>query len=437
MPPGHAKSRYASVLFPSYYLGRYPNKNLLMITHTQGFSNKWGRFCKRILLEPKYQYLMETELRRDSQSSSEFGLNNGSEYFGSGIQGNITGQRGDIIIIDDPIRGIADADSLTIREKIWDAWTFDIRSRISPNASKVIVATRWHEDDLIGRVLNSSDSKNWEVISLPAIAEEDDPLGRQIGEALWPDYIPIHMLLNEKTTRDKEDIRSWNSLYQQRPTAEDGYYFRKEWIKRINKIPYGLNYYGASDYAVSEGKGDYTVHIVVGHDPKRDDIYIVDVWRKRSISDEWINAFIDLSYDYEPLMWGEESGQIIKSLDPIIIKEMRRNNHFVFRQQFPSLTDKTSRCRSFQAYMAAGRVFIKDADWTDDLVREMLSFPSGKHDDQVDALSLIGRMLYDMMVIKKKKIPKSLFGFKDNQIILPGIHEKIKPKQQQPLFKKF
>lgn len=437
MPPGHAKSRYASVLFPSYVLGHFPNKAFLSITHTQDLSNKWGRYCKRIILDPQYEYLMETTLRRDSKSASEFSLENGSEYYASGILGNITGQRADLIGIDDPFKGIEEADSLTIRDKVWDAYIFDIRSRIKPNASKIVVATRWHDDDLIGRILNSPDCKNWDIIILPAIAEENDTLGRKVGEALWPEYIPIHQLLNEKTTLDKGDIRAWNSLYQQKPTLEEGNYFKKDWVQRINKPPAGLNYYGASDYAISEGKGDYTVHVIVGHDPKKDDIYIIDIWRKRTTPDEWIEAFIDLSIDYDPLMWGEESGQIIKSLDSVIEKEMRRANHFVYREQFPSLTDKTSRCRSFQAYMAAGRVYIKNDDWTDSLISEMMAFPSGSHDDQVDALSIIGRMLYDMMVTKKKKLPRSMYNFKSNQLVLPDIKENIRLKTPKPLFKKF
>lgn len=425
LPPGHAKSTYGSILFPSYYLGRYPDKSIIAGSHTADFAQDIGRACRRLVVDDKYQYLMDTCLTTDSKSASRFDLVNGSKYYGVGVEGSVTGRRGDVGLIDDPIKGIKDADSEVKRKDVWNWFKYDFSTRLKPGASKIVIQTRWHEDDLAGRILNSPEGKRWTVICLPALAEENDPMGRIKGEALWPDYINLQMLNDIRDGLDREDIRMWNSLYQQKPTQEEGYYYKKEWIQRINKVPSGLNYYGASDYAITEGRGDYTVHIVIGHDPKKDDIYIVDVWRKRTTPDEWIESFIDLAMEYKTLMWGEESGQIIKSLDSVINKEMGRHKHFVYRQQFPSLTDKPSRARSFQAYMASGRVFIKNAEWTDTLIREMLSFPSGTHDDQVDALSIIGRMLYDMMVSVRKKEHKTEYPFKNNQVILPALSDKL------------
>lgn len=424
--PGHAKSTYASILAPTYFLGRFPRKNIIMTTHTQEFSDRWGRKCRGIIQEPSYQYIFNTGLSKESSAASRFDLENGSSYFGSGILGNFTGLRGDLIIGDDWYRGIEDADSEVIRQKIWDAWIWDLRTRLKPDGSIILIGTPWHEDDHFGRIMVSKDKDKWEIIELPALAKENDVLGRGIGAPLWPDYITLEMLHDIRDSLDIQDIRMWNSLYQVSPTIEDGNYLRKEWEQYVTYLPPHLDYYGASDYAVTDGKGDFTVHIIIGHDPKTDDIYIVDVWRKQSVSDVWVSAFFDLVKKYKPLVWAEESGQIIKTLDPYIKKEMKSpEQRYVLRHQFTSSTEKTARARSFQAYMAAGKVYILKDIWVEDLVKEMRSFPSGKNDDQVDALGLIGRMLNEMIKKVEKHEQKIHDGYESGKIILPGLDEKI------------
>ncbi len=422
MPPGHAKSRYASILFPSYYLGSNAGKSVVMASHTAELSAKWGRACKRIIDDPKYQYMLEVDLNKDSKSSDRFDLSNGSEYFACGVGGGVTGQRADLGVIDDPVRSKEDADSERIRDKTWDWYLNDFRTRLKPNASQVIIMTRWHEDDLVGRILLSSDKNNWDVLILPAIAEANDQMNRKVGDPLWPDYIPIEMLEN---IRDTTSPKTWSSLYQQNPTIETGDYFKIEGIKKVNRIPHGLNIYGASDYAVSAGKGDYTVHVIVGHDDKNDDIYVIDVWREQEESNVWVERFLDLAAKHKTLVWAEEGGQILKSLDPFIKKEMATRNQFVYREQFTSAVDKTVRARSFQAYMAQGKVYFLNAGWMPALQRELLAFPSGKHDDQVDALGLIGRLLDDMRIRLNPNARLEKHEFKSNMIMLPGLNESI------------
>lgn len=424
MPPGHAKSRYASILFPAYYLGRYPGKSIIMASHTAELSAKWGRAVKRLIADPKFEYMLGVKLNKDSQSSDRFDLSNGSEYFACGVGGSPTGHRADCAIIDDPIRGAEDADSERIRDKIWDWYLNDFYTRAKPGASKVIIMTRWHEDDLVGRILLSPDQGNWDVLSLPAVAEPHDALGREAGEALWADYITLETLNTIKTAVGS---RTWNSLYQQKPTADEGNYFKSEWLQLVEKAPRSLKIYGASDYAVSADKGDYTAHVVIGHDDKKDEIYIIDIWRKREESNIWIESFIDLCLKHEPLMWAEESGQIMKSLNPFIEKEMIRRRCYTFRQQFTSMHDKTVRARSFQAYMAEGRVKILNRDWTDDLLLELLKFPTGKYDDQVDAFGLIGRMLDEMVNSSRKARLKTEYDYRSNMVMLPGLQDKISP----------
>lgn len=427
MPPGHAKSTYSSLLAPTYYLGRFPKKIAIMTTHTQDFSDDWGRSCRRIISGDEYQYYFDTELTRYSSAADRFELTNGSKYFGAGILGNLTGKRANLLIGDDWLRGIKDADSEVIRESIWKAYVWDLKTRLSPGGSIILIGTPWHEDDHFGRIMLSNDKEKWDVIELPALAAENDPLERKVGEPLWPDYITLGMLEDVRDSLDKKDIRMWNSLYQLKPTIETGDYFKKEWIDGniVNLVPSGLGMYGASDYAVSDGAGDWTVHITAGYDSKNDEIYITDVWRERTVSDVWVDQFIDMAVESKVLEWAEEQGQIIQSVGPYIEKEMARRRQFIYRKQFTSSTDKPKRARSIQAYMARRKVKILNASWTDVFVKELLSFPSGKHDDQVDALSLLGRMFSEMRVKTSTDKILEKDEFRSNMIMLPGINEDL------------
>lgn len=432
MPPGSAKSTYASILFPSYLLGKMPGFSIVAASHTAELASKWGRACKRVLSDPMYQFVMDAKLNHDSQSADRFDLSNGSEYLAAGVGGSITGNRMNCGIIDDPIRSREDADSERVRDKIWDWYVNDFCTREKPGVRKIIINTRWHDDDLSGRILMSADRDNWDVLTLPAIAEPNDPLGREAGEVLWPEYISKEMVYNTKRITDP---RTWNSLYQQKPSTDEGSYFKSEWIQFVDSVPKGLKIYGASDYAVSADRGDYTVHLVIGHDDKNDDIYVIDMWRQQSESNVWIENFINLCLKHNPLMWGEEQGQIMKSLNPFVEKEMIRRRCFTFRQQFTSMHDKTVRARSIQAYMAQKRVFILNKPWTDDFVHELLKFPTGRYDDAVDAFGLIGRMLDEMMMRVEKVKKKDDYEYKSGTIMLPGL-DGLKSKKKSE-FKKF
>ena len=438
MPPGHAKSRYASILFPSYYLGMFPGKSVIMASHTAELAGKWGRACKRIIDDLKYQYIMGVKLKKDSQSSDRFDLSNGSEYFACGVGGAIAGQRADLAIIDDPIRSKEDAESDTIRNKIWDWYVNDFCTRAKPDASKVVIMTRWHEDDLVGRILDSPDKDNWDILSLPAIAEPNDALGREVGEALWPDYIPVGMLENIRKVTNK---KTWHSLYQQNPAPDEGVRFRKEFIKIVEHIPQNLSIYGASDYALTRDGGDYTAHVVCGHDPKTDDLYIIDLWRGQVELNEGIEKFIDLCLKHKPITWAEEKGMLFQSANSYIEKAMVTRRCFTNRKQFSvgrgSIKyGKEIRAISFENYFSDGRVKILDREWTNELIAEMIKFPSGKHDDQVDALGLIGRMLEEMRRSPEKKRSQTQYEFNNNMLILPGLQEKVS-RDNQGAFRKF
>ena len=386
MPPRHGKSMLASEFFPAWYLGRNPEKYVIAATYAQQLADDFGRKVRNQLSDPVFQQIFPgVEARQDSKSASRFHTSKDGVYYGVGIGGPITGRGAHLLLIDDPVKNREDADSELIRQKMKDWYTSTAYTRLMPGASVVVIQTRWHEDDLAGWLKEAHAHEEWDVLDLPAINDG--------GEALWPEAYPIERLRQIERTIG---VRDWSALYQQRPAPEEGNFFQRDWIKWYDEEPKHLRKYGASDYAVTADGGDYTVHGVVGVDPD-DDIYIIDLWRNQTVSDVWIEAFLDLVRMHKPLTWAEESGQIIKSVGPFITKRMREEKTYCHRQQFASAADKATRAQAIRARMAMGKVYFpRNATWVEPLISELLTFPTGKHDDQVDVLSLIGRMLAEL-----------------------------------------
>jgi predicted phage terminase large subunit-like protein len=394
MPPGSAKSTYASVLFVPWLMQRRPKWNVLAASHTTELAEKWGRRVRNLISE--HTLPLGIGLAEDSQAAGRWALTTGAEYYAAGVGTGIAGFRANVGLIDDPIRSRQDADSELIRDRIWDWYINDFRTRLVPGSREILIQTRWHEDDLAGRALNHS---KWHVISLPAEAEGDDPLGRKPGEWLWSDgdYGYGEQLAELKKNTP---ARTWSALYQQRPAPEEGDYFRSEWLKPIDVLPdiKTMRVYGGSDYAVTADGGDYTVHAVVGLDPEGR-MYLLDLWRRQAASDVWIEAFCELVLCWKPMGWAEEQGQIRAGIGPFLDKRARERQAWVAREQFPTRGDKAVRAQSIRGRMAMGGLYVPaHAPWFAELRSELLSFPAGKHDDQVDALGLVGQLLDKMLV---------------------------------------
>ncbi len=394
MPPGSAKSTYASVLFAAWLMQRQI-ANVLAASHTTELAEKWGRRVRNLIAE--HRLILGIDLAADSQAAGRWSLTNGAEYYAAGVGTGIAGFRAKFGLIDDPIRSRQDADSELIRDRIWDWYINDFRTRLVPNARKVLIQTRWHEDDLAGRALNH---EKWHVISLPAIAEDNDPLKRKPGEPLWAegDYGYGDQLLElQKNT----PARTWSALYQQRPAPEEGDYFKREWIKpcTMATLP-PLNTcrsYGGSDYAVTMDGGDYTCHGVISIDPEGK-LFLRDLWRKQTSSDIWIEAFCDMVLRNKPMGWAEEQGQIKAGIGPFLDRRQRERKAYVAREAFPTRGDKAVRAQSIRGRMAQLGLYVPtDAPWYADFLAELLSFPAGKHDDQVDMLGLIGQLMDTML----------------------------------------
>jgi predicted phage terminase large subunit-like protein len=404
MPPGSAKSTYTSILFPAHVMGRCPDTQVLVSSYGSALPRKFGRKTRGIVRQPAYTDIFGSRLSKESAAADQFALSNGSEYMGAGILAGITGNRADGIVWDDLIKGRDQADSKLIRDRTWEAYTDDLLTRKKPGAWEIGITTRWHEDDVAGRILPEGyngesgdiacrDGNTWHVVCIPAEAERaDDVLGRAVGERIWPQCFPP-----DHFTPFKRHPRTWAALYQQRPAPEEGDYFKAEWLRPVERIPRDLRNYGSSDFAVSSGKGDFTVHVVVGLDPEGR-LYLVDLWRKQSAPDEWIDAFCDLVLKWKPIGWAQESGQIASGIGPFLEKRMRERGARVHRQPFVARHDKSVRAQSIRGRMALDGLHVPaNAPWLADLRAELLAFPTGRHDDQVDALGLIGQLL-DRMV---------------------------------------
>lgn len=398
LPPRHGKSELASKRFPALALGWRPDLQFISASATSGLAEDFGRDVRNIIGSEDYKNLFpNTALAEDSQAKGKWNTSAGGIYYAVGVGGAVIGRGADIFLIDDPYASMADAESETTRKNVLNWYSGTVYNRLQPGGAIVLINHRMHEDDLTGALLEqqAAGGDQWDVVELPAINDD--------GEALWPDAYPIEALEN---IRRNTFPRYWSALYQQRPAPEEGEYFKREWFRWYQTAPTHLRTYGASDYAVTAKGGDYTVHAVIGVDPD-DNIYVLDVWRAQAESHIWVESFIDIVAKHKPLNWAEEQGQIIKSLGPFIDKRMRERRVYCRREQMASVADKPTRCRAFQARAAMGKVYLPHgASWVPDLLAEMTSFPAGKHDDQVDALGLVGRLIDTMVGGRAPAPPK-------------------------------
>jgi hypothetical protein len=279
MPPRHGKSELATKRFPAWFLGRNPDKQIIQASYNSDLAKDFGRQVRNIFNERRFQNVFNgVELAPDSKAADRWNTSKGGAYVAAGVGTAVTGRGADILIIDDPLKDREEAESESRRDLVWNWYTSTAYTRLQGMRAEILVQTRWHEDDLAGRLLEAEakGGKKWEKLILPA--EMSD------GGALWPERFPIEVLREIKQTIG---IRDWSSLYQQNPTPDDGTFFLKGWFQRHSVNPEKLHIYGCSDYAVTEGGGDYTEHGIFGVDAKGR-IYQLDWWHGQTSSDEWI-----------------------------------------------------------------------------------------------------------------------------------------------------
>lgn len=418
MPPQHGKSEEISRLFPPWLVGRKPWLKIMFGTYSQDFANDFGGAVREIIQSEQYKVLFPgTVLRGDSKAKDMLGIKDGGQLAFLGRGGAGTGKPADIFIIDDPIKDDEEAQSPTIREKVWQWFTKVAYTRCHAMSAIVIVHTRWHEDDLIGRLLDKDHpdhdpeiAKDWAYISIPAVITDPelaDALGlaltvptnpriiAEFGEkpmcALWESRFSLEHL----ASAHRLNPRGFNALYQGRPSSEEGDYFRKEQIVpyKPDELPKNLRIYSASDHALSQKQqADPSVIGSVGVD-EDDHIWILPdlIWDKIP-TDRAVEEMIRIMRDRKPTAWFCESDLIKKSIGPFLRKRMREEK--VYTPIFEMSTtqgDKPFKARSIQGRMQMHMIhFPVFAPWFHKAYNELLKFPNGAHDDFVDFLALIG-----------------------------------------------
>lgn len=444
LPPGSAKSTYADVVFVPWFMSRKTRRNVILASYASEIAEKQGRRARQLINSKSFQNLIGIGLKADQKAVANWAMDNGSEFMSGGLLSGLTGNRAALGIVDDPIKGRAEAESETIRNKTWDAYIDDFCSRLIPGAPQVMILTRWHEDDPAGRILpdgwdgqsgrfDGRDGRVWEVLCLPAEADRvDDPLGRKIGETLWPEWFSA-----EHWAPFKRNPRTWSSLYQQKPKPQEGTFFRREWFRRYRKgsEPKLLNNYLTTDHAPGgEADSDYTCARIWGVDPIGD-IYLRDGFRTQETLDKSVDKIIGnaktwkpsdtdrqqlsgLLKTYQPFAWFPEDDNNWKSIAGFVRRRMNEESTYVRVEPIsPHGADKKTKAQPFQGLAASGKVWIPEGPEGDDVINQYVAFPGGANDDEVDTGALIGRAIDDAHPAIVPVTPKDQFIDRWDQVM--------------------
>jgi predicted phage terminase large subunit-like protein len=385
-PPRHSKSLHVSQLLPAWWLGRNPRDRIILASYGAELAEAHSRRARGLVADPRWPF--EVTLAGDSSAVNRWDTSDGGGVIAAGVLGGLTGHGAHLLVVDDPVKDREAADSAAIRESTWRWWTETALTRLQPGARVCVTGTRWHADDLLGRILNGPGANEWMVLTLPAIAEADDPLGRAEGEALWPEWFDLTHL---ETLRGQIGERAWQALYQQTPTPAEGALFKRAWLDgRYDRVPDGLKIVTAVDASFGKSvASDFSAIVTVGIDKR--DFYVLHATRGR-----WDFNGLCRAIEREAAEWNPNGAIVVEdaAAGQSALQELKRTTGLNVVPVKPE-GSKLARAEAASPAFESGRVFFpsKTSRWRDELIEEVASFPAGKHDDYTDALVYAVRRL--------------------------------------------
>ena len=393
IPPRHGKSQLVSIFYPAWYLGRNPDKKVMMVSHTTDLAVDFGRKVRNIIASEAYRSIFPTvKLASDSKSAGRWSTNVGGEYYACGVGSALAGRGADLLLIDDPhseqdvISG-----NFSVFEKAYEWYTFGARTRLMPGGRVAIIQTRWHMDDLTGRVVkdmaNNERADQYEVIEFPAILHVNDPdTGKPVDKPLWPEFFDIEALLRTKASMP---VFQWNAQYQQQPTAEEAAIVKREWWNEWEKDdPPSCEYVIMSLDSAAEkhNRADYTAlttwGVFLNEETSAYNIILLNSIKERLEFPELKELAMEQYTDWEPDAFIVEK----KSSGVALYQEMRRMGLLV-QEYTPhrGSGDKLARLNSVSDIVASGLCWVPQTRWAEEVVEEIAGFPFMSNDDLVDS----------------------------------------------------
>jgi len=392
IPPRHGKSQLVSIFFPAWYLGRNPDKKVMMVSHTTDLAVDFGRKVRNLISDPKFQAIFPTvQLAKDSKSAGRWNTNQGGEYYACGVGSALAGRGAHLLLVDDPhseqdvING-----NFIVFEKAYEWYTFGARTRLMPGGSVAIIQTRWHMDDLTGRVVkdmkNNERSDQFEVVEFPAILEIENDTGGITEKPLWPEFFDLEALGRTKASMP---TYQWNAQYQQQPTAEEAAVVKREWwrIWESESAPACEYIIMSLDSAAEKhNRADFTAlttwGVFLNEEESAYNIILLNSIKKRLEFPELKEMALEEYQDWEPDAFIVEK----KSSGTALYQEMRRMGLPVSEfTPHRGSGDKLARLNSVSDIVQSGLVWVPQTRWGEEVIEEIAGFPFMSNDDLVDS----------------------------------------------------
>lgn len=401
LPPRHSKSMTVTETFPSWFIGRDKNRRVIEVSYGDDLAVQFG-FANKQKVE-NCGSIFGMEIADGNEAKANWGIKGArGGMISVGIGGPITGKGADLLLIDDPHKNAEEAESETQRNKIWNEYQKTLLTRLQPGGKIILIMTRWHEDDLAGRILKNEDG--WTIINLPCIAEENDLLGREIGEPLWPEF----GFDNKWAEKKKRDVgsRTWNALYQQRPSSAEGDLLKRSWWKYYSALPQMVTKLISVDATFKDKEtSDFVCIQVWGK--AGPNMYLIDLVNARMDFPTTLQAIISMKAKRP------DARQILiedKANGSAIIQVLRTKIGGIIAVEPQG--GKVARVNAISPHIESGNVYLPQfAPWTHDFVEQCATFPNGKYDDMVDAMSqALARLIYMPAALPQGPQPRDDFG---------------------------